>query len=111
MTAPKDGNKRRIIVDLSFSSNNSDSVNSTVSKFSYLRAPFNLKLPTIDTICQALEHLGNSVKIFKVDLARAFRQLFIDPFDVKYLGLFWKGKYYIDTKLPFGYRNGTLAMQ
>jgi hypothetical protein len=44
-----------------------------------------------------------------VDLARAFRQLHVDPFDVKYLGLSWQGAYYVDTSVPFGCRFGTLA--
>jgi hypothetical protein len=39
----------------------------------------------------------------------AFRQLHIDPFDVKYLGLRWGGSYYVDTSVPFGYRHGTQA--
>jgi hypothetical protein len=72
MTAPKDGNKRRIIVDLSFTSGLTHAVNTTVSKFQYVGTPFCLKLPTVETICQVLNVLGKNVKIFKVDLARAF---------------------------------------
>jgi hypothetical protein len=72
---------------------------------------FSLKLPTVDSICQVLNSLGKNVKIFKVDLARAFRQLHLDPFDVKYLGLKWKGAFYIDISVPFGWRNGTLACE
>jgi hypothetical protein len=33
----------------------------------------------------------------------------VDPFDIKYLGLSWRGQFYIDVSVPFGYRNGTLA--
>jgi hypothetical protein len=109
MTAPKDGDKRRIIVDLSFSSGQTHSVNSTVSKFVYNGTPFSLKLPTVEIICQALNIVGKNVKIFQVDLARAFRQLHVDPFDIKFLGLFWRGAYYVDVSVPFGYRNGTHA--
>jgi hypothetical protein len=111
MTAPKDGNKRRIIVDLSYSSVQYQAVNTSISKTSYVRTPFSLKLPTVDTICHALNLIGKNVKIFKVDLARAFRQLFLDPFDVKYLGLGWKGAYYVDVSVPFGWRNGILAYE
>jgi hypothetical protein len=53
--------------------------------------------------------LGKNVKIFKIDLARAFRQLHVDPFDIKYLCLYWRGSYYVDTAVPFGYRQGTQA--
>jgi hypothetical protein len=109
MTAPKDGNKRRIIVDLSFTSGQTYAVNTTVSKTHYVGTPFSLKLPTVDSICQVLNVLGKNVKIFKIDLARAFRQLHVDPFDIKYLGLYWRGAYYVDTAMPFGYRHGTQA--
>jgi hypothetical protein len=109
MTAPKEGGKRRIIVDLSFPSPQNHAVNLSVSKNSYAGTPFTLKLPTTDTICQVLNTVGKNIKIFKVDLARAFRQLYIDPFDIKYLGLQWRGQFYVDISVPFGYRNGTLA--
>jgi hypothetical protein len=33
----------------------------------------------------------------------------VDPFDVKDLGLSWRGAYYVDTSVPFGCRHGTLA--
>jgi hypothetical protein len=33
----------------------------------------------------------------------------VDPFDIKYLGLYWRGAYYVDTAVPFGYRHGTQA--
>jgi hypothetical protein len=107
LTAPKDGNARRVIVDLSYASDQSTSVNSTVSKLTYVGTQFSLKLPTIDNICQVLNLVGKNVKIFKIDLARAFRQLYVDPFDIKFLGLNWGGAYYVDTSVPFGYRNGT----
>jgi hypothetical protein len=109
MTAPKDGSKRRIIVDMSFPSPSGHSVNLSVNKHSYVGTPFSLRLPTVDTICQVLNIMGKNTKIFKVDLARAFRQLHLDPFDVKYMGLRWGGAYYVDTSVPFGYVHGTQA--
>jgi hypothetical protein len=101
MTAPKDGNKHRIIVDLSFPSPQNQAVNISVSKNSYVGMQFSLKLPTTDTICQALNIVGKNVKIFKVDLTRAFRQLYLDLFDIKYLGLCWREKFYVDICVPF----------
>jgi hypothetical protein len=79
MTAPKDGGKHRIIVDLLFPSPHNHAVNISVSKDSYVRMQFELKLPTIDNICQVLNLVGKNVKKFKVDLAR------LDPFDIKYM--------------------------
>jgi hypothetical protein len=111
MTAPKDGCKRRVIVDLSLPSVHQHAVNMSVSNSNYLGTPFSLKLPTIDTLSQALTIVGNNVKIFKVDLARAFRQLNLDLFDVKYMGFYWRGQFYVNTAVPFGYRHSTLCMQ
>jgi hypothetical protein len=70
MTDPKDGSDRRVIVDLSFSAAQRQAVNVSVSKFTYVGMPFSLKLQTVDIICQALNIVGQKVKIFKVDLAR-----------------------------------------
>jgi hypothetical protein len=69
MTAPKDGNKHRIIVYLSFPSPSGHSVNLLDNKNSYVGTPFSLRLPTVDTICQVLNIMGKNTKIFKVDLA------------------------------------------
>jgi hypothetical protein len=90
MTAPVYGSDRQGIVDLSFSSAQRQAVNASVSKLTYVGTPFSLKLPMVDIICQALNIVGQKVKIFKVDLARAFRQLHVDPFDTRYLGLCWR---------------------
>jgi hypothetical protein len=54
LTAPKDGDKRRVIVDLSFPSDQGHAVNMSLPTHSYFGTPFALKLPTVDTICQVL---------------------------------------------------------
>jgi hypothetical protein len=33
----------------------------------------------------------------------------VDHFGIKFLGLSWRGEFYVDTCVPFGYRNGTQA--
>jgi hypothetical protein len=33
----------------------------------------------------------------------------VDPFDIKFLGLSWRGELYVDACVPFGYQNDTLA--
>jgi hypothetical protein len=63
MTAPKDGGARRVIVDLSFPSVHNMSVNALVAKNVYLETPFILKLPTVDTICEAISKFGCGVKL------------------------------------------------
>jgi hypothetical protein len=54
MTSPKDGTKCHIIEELSFLSPQQHSVNLSVSKNTYVGTMLILKLPTVDTICQAL---------------------------------------------------------
>jgi hypothetical protein len=65
MTAPNEGNKRRIIVDLSFPSAQGHAVNLSVPSNSYVGTPFSLRLPTVDTICQVLNVVGKKCKNFQ----------------------------------------------
>ena len=100
-----DSDKRRVIIDLSFPPDHR--VNSGVPKNIYLGTAFKLHYPTIDMITQRLYDIGPEPHIYKVDLARAFRQLFVDPSDWDLLDLHWDGHYYGDCRVPFGYWNGS----
>ena len=103
-----DSEKRRVIIDLSFPPDHS--VNAGVPKNTYLGTAFKLHYPTIDMITQRLCDLGPGAHIYKIDLARAFRQLFVDPSDWDLLGLHWDGSYYGDCRVPFGYWNGSMFL-
>ena len=46
--------------------------------------------------------LGPGTLPSKIDLKNAFRLIPVRPADWNLLGIFWQGKYYIDTCLPFG---------
>ena len=61
---------RRVIIDLSFP--HGTSVNSGVTKDTYLGTPFVLKLPTIDTVTDKIKALGRGCVMYKVDLSRAY---------------------------------------
>ena len=99
---------RRVIIDLSFPQG--QSVNAGIPKDQYLTTPFVLKLPTVDTIIDQVKALGRGCKLYKVDLSRAFRHVKLDPFEYDLLGLH-HDRYYVDTCLPFGYRNGSALFQ
>ena len=99
---------RRVIIDLSFPQGLS--VNAGVDKDIYLNTPFTLKLPTIDNITTQVKALGRGCKLYKVDISRAFRHIKLDPSDYDLLGL-RHDTYYVDTWLPFGYRNGSALFQ
>ena len=73
--------------------------------------PFNLKLPTLDAILPQLEKLDQDARLYKVDVARAFRNVRVDPGDVIHLCIQWKVQYFLDKNLPFGAVHGTAIFQ
>ena len=50
-------------------------------------------------------------KLVKVDIARAFRNVCVDPWDAVKLGIKYNGRYYLDMSLAFGAANGTAIFQ
>ena len=76
---------RRVIIDLSFPFG--QSVNSSISKDTYLGTPFLLKIPTIDTVTDQVKALGKGCMLYKVDISLAFRHIKLDPFDYNLFGL------------------------
>ena len=109
MTRPKPGAAhRRVIIDLSFP--HGQAVNSNISKNQYLGTEFVLTLPSIDTITNKVKRFGKGSLLYKIDISRAFRHVKIDPRDYFLLGLKHQD-YYLDTCLPFGYRNGSGIFQ
>ena len=46
--------------------------------------------------------------LFKLDLARAYRQLPSDPLDWPLLGVQWNGQFRFDRSIPFGLRHGAM---
>jgi hypothetical protein len=75
MSRPKDGDKCRVILDLSWPKKPGALVNACVPENRYLNTEFALRLPTIDTICSIINAFEVPIMLYKVDLARAFRQI------------------------------------
>ena len=98
MTRPK-GEGRRVILDLSFGPH---SVNKNTATCVYDGLPFTLKLPNLDSILPQLEKLDQDACLFKVDVARAFKNVRINPGDAVHLGICWKGQYFLDKNLEVG---------
>ena len=48
---------------------------------------------------------GKGSHLFKRDLKRAYRQIFVDPGDIHLLGYKWKGHLYFDRVLTMGLRS------
>jgi hypothetical protein len=107
MSRPKDENNR-VILDLSWPKNPGASVNACVLDNRYLNTEFTLKLPTVDSICRIINAYEVPVMLFKIDLARAFRQIPIDPLDVAYLGINWGGGGRSTSTPPFRSASATV---
>jgi len=49
--------------------------------------------------------------VFKKDLRRAYRQFPVDPRDCSLLGFCFQGKFYFDTRCPFGLCSSAIICQ
>ena len=109
LTRPKDINKRRVILNLSHPYGNS--VNSHVDADNFDGSPFILKFPTVDDIAQDIVECNEDAFFFKVDVARAFRNLRVDPADSLKFGISWRGAYYVEVGIAFGWTHGSSSFQ
>ena len=108
-TVPKDGSKRRVVLDLSFPPGTS--VNDGIPKDSYLDQPFHLSLPRSSDFIDLILSKGAGCYVYKKDLKRAYRRIPVDPKDYIFLVYHWSDCLYFDLVLPFGLRSATLACQ
>ena len=109
MTRPKDLNKRRVILDLSYPQG--ASVNDYVSKDRFDGYAFMLRFPSMDDIVEEIKKRGRDVSLAKIDVARAFRNLRVDPADALNFGIEWQGSTYLDSAAAFGWTHGSAAYQ
>ena len=86
------------------------SVNDCVNRHLFDGNAFALKLTSIDNIMEDIRNTEDPM-LFKVDVARAFRNLRVDPVDCIKLGIKWKDQYFIDKAIAFGWIHGTAAFQ
>ena len=77
MSHPKDGTERRIIVDLSYG--DADSINGLRPRGIYDGCQFELTLPSLDYLIADILQCREQPKLVKVDIARAFRNVRVDP--------------------------------
>ena len=108
-SVPKKGTERRLILDMSFPAGNA--INDGIHKDWYLNEFQKLTLPSIDNLVDQIMKLGRGCKVFKVDLSRAYRQIFIDFSCVDLLGYFFDGFYWYDCSLSMGSRSSAKCCQ
>ena len=105
----KDSLERWLILDLSFP--HSNAVNDSISKDSYQGKFEKLVLPLVDNLVERIVKLGKGCKIWKVDLSRAYRQVFLDPKDIRYVGFMVDGEYFFDCTLSMGSHSSARCCQ
>ena len=70
-----------------------------------------LKFPTIDYVVHYTTGIEGDPVIYKIDVARAFRNLRVDPVDATKFGIHWNGLYFLDQSVTFGWTHGSEAFQ
>lgn len=110
MTRPKaNKNERRVIVDLSFPPDSGP--NSHIAKNCVFGRLLSHVLPTVQDAIKIITTLGFNVNLCSVDIARAYRNFVLDPYDWPLACIYHDGSFYIDRAMPFGSRLSSLYMQ
>ena len=119
-TRPKrDSDELRIIMNLSYPFNKG-SVNESISKEEYVSGEdMTLRYPSVDDLCKIIRKKVKGkngkakvkVRLFKRDLRRAYRQLWMCPSSIMALGFCHKGKLYFDVALSMGSRSAAYCCQ
>ena len=109
MSQPKDGSRRRIILDLSYPKGNS--LNYHVNRQQFDNCNFCLRFLTIDNIVESVRNTGDFPMVFKVDVTRAFCNLRVDPADGLKFGIRWGNSYYLYPAIAFSWVHGSASFQ
>ena len=88
-----------------------NSVNDGIDKDTYLDIQEKLTLPSVDALANRVSSLGSGCKLFKLDLQWGYRQLFLDPKDICWVGYVFKGKFYFDCTLSMGSKSNARCCQ
>ena len=105
----KESAEQRLILNLSYPEG--DSINEGIHKDQYLDIDEKMWLPSIDQLAQKIRELGPGCKIFKFDLKRGYRQIFLDPKDVNLVGFKFDGEWFFDCTLSMGSRSSARCCQ
>lgn len=109
-TVPKkDSCERRVILDLSFPKGHS--LNDSIEKDFYLNERICLVYPKVDDLVDLVKLKGAGCMLFKKDLRKAYRQIYIDPGEYHKVGYRFKRKLYFDTAVSMGLRSGAQICQ
>lgn len=102
-------NQRRIIVDLSHPEGSGP--NSFIQKNVLFGELVLHVLPTVSDVIQLAIRLNYDICLASLDIARAYRNFALDPYDWPLNCICHKNQFYIDVRMPFGSRLSSLYMQ
>ena len=88
-----------------------NSVNDRVTRNLFDGQQFLLKFPTVDHIINQIKATEGRVLLAKIGIARAFRNLLVDPADAFKFGIKWQNKYYLDVSAVVSWVHGSAAFQ
>ena len=63
---------------------------------------YSLAYSTLDDAIKLIAKVGRSALMAKADLKSAFRMIPVQKKDWDLLGIYWRKKFYVDKRLPFG---------
>ena len=63
-----------------------------------------MHLPSASDFCDIIRKAERGCYLYATDMARAYRQLPLDPADWLLICFLFEGRYFIDISLPFGLR-------
>lgn len=98
----RDSMERRILMDFSFPIG--QSINDQLSSTHYLGQEMCYDYPSVDVLARRTAQLGPLALLWKADIKRCFKQIFICYKDVPLQGFCWDGLWYFDTSLIMGCR-------
>ena len=99
----KDSTDLRIILNLSHPFH-AESVNEAIDKDSYLGNVVDLHYPGVDALIKLIRKKGRGCLLFKRDLKKFYRQIFVCPGSVHLLGFVFLCMFFFDITLPMGLR-------
>lgn len=94
--------EKRILMDFSWP--RADSINDRLPEKQYMGNPMVYDYPSVDLLAERTARLGKKALLWKSDIKRCFKQIFICPRDIPYQGFMWRGLWYFDTSLIMGCR-------
>ena len=104
---------RRTVVDCS---QRGLGINSWIPANFHRGSDWKISLPTTDSIVSCirrtrLRYPDQRIFMFKIDFSRFYRWFFLDPGQVPFLAIHWKGSTYLDLVFSFGNRGAALCAQ